>query len=422
MDTESFYADLPVLDSFLAITDSQNFKPVPCDWYILITDIVGSTKAIRAGRYKDVNLIGASSIIAVLNIARNIEIPFIFGGDGAAILIPPSLFPKARDALLATRQEARIKFGIQLRVGAVPVSDVIRAGYDVQIAKIKVSDNYYQSAFTGNGLSYATQLIKNPESAEAYSYKHPLSGIKADFSGLECRWQDIPSNHGETVSLIVRAITDKSEVNNKIYREVIEQILLIYGTEEYLNPISKEQLKLAFSYKYLKSETLLRAKHGKFQHKMIYFYKILIENLLGWFLMTFKVQLPDIDWGAYKENTIATTDCKKFDDMLRMIIDGNKEQRINLTRYLKENYRKGNLVYGLHISDRALMTCLVFERSGHQVHFIDGADGGYAVAAKAMKRRIRRIESKRGGTLTFLNFPPSTTLHYGRGTACHAPM
>jgi len=37
-----------------------------------------------------------------------------------------------------------------------------------------------------------------------------------------------------------------------------------------------------------------------------------------------------------------------------------------------------------------LMTCLVFERHGRQVHFIDGADGGYAIAAKKLKHRARK--------------------------------
>jgi hypothetical protein len=44
------------------------------------------------------------------------------------------------------------------------------------------------------------------------------------------------------------------------------------------------------------------------------------------------------------------------------------------------------------------MTCLVFERNGNQVHFIDGADGGYAIAAKGMKQRINSKVSS--GTTT----------------------
>lgn len=57
-------------------------SPMPPDWYIIITDVAGSTKAIEAGRYKDVNILGACSIISILNIAGDLDIPFIFGGDG----------------------------------------------------------------------------------------------------------------------------------------------------------------------------------------------------------------------------------------------------------------------------------------------------------------------------------------------------
>jgi len=389
MDTETFYADLPLLDNFLDVTESRSFKSVPSDWYVVITDIVGSTQAIESGRYKAVNLIGSCSIVAVLNIAGKLKIPFIFGGDGAAILIPPSLFVKTKRALLATRYRAKTEFGMDLRVGAVPVSDLIRANYKVKVAKLKVSENYYQAAFAGEGLTYATDLVKHPEMGNLYNYdEDPELSIKVDFSGLECRWQDIPSKHSETVSLIVKAMSEDSETNNKIYREVIKKIQSIYGREDILHPIAKKYLRLAFGYKFLKAETRLRAKGNDFWQKLFYFQKIRVENILGWFLMTFKIQLQDVDWGTYKETVIAATDYKKFDDMLRMVISGNRVQREKLSRYLEKNYRNGRLVYGLHTSDRVLMTCLVFERNGRQVHFVDGADGGYAVAAKEMKQRI----------------------------------
>ena len=34
------------------------------------------------------------------------------------------------------------------------------------------------------------------------------------------------------------------------------------------------------------------------------------------------------------------------------------------------------------------MTCLVFDRNGHHLHFVDGADGGYALAATEFKARM----------------------------------
>lgn len=388
MNTESFYADLPTLNNFLDITDYRNFQFVPSNWYIIITDIVGSTKAIESGRYKEVNLLGACSIVAVLNVAGKIEIPFVFGGDGAAILIPPSLYLKAMQALLATSQRAKTEFGMDLRVGAVSVSDVNRANYDVKVAKVMVSENYYQAAFTGNGLSYATELIKNPATANKYKYQNTDSIAEADFSGLECRWQDIPSKHGEMVSLIVKATSAISEINYHIYREMIENIQAIYGIGDSLNPIDREYFKIAFSYKYLKTEIPFRAKSSRFWNKVLYFCKIFINNVWVWFLITFKMKFSNIDWGKHKDIIIAATDYEKFDDILRMVIAGNEAQREKLTCYLEKNYREGKLVYGLHVSDRALLTCLVFEKNGRQVHFIDGADGGYALAAKALKQRI----------------------------------
>lgn len=46
-------------------------------------------------------------------------------------------------------------------------------------------------------------------------------------------------------------------------------------------------------------------------------------------------------------------------------------------------------MYGFHVSDRALMTCLVYEEQGRHIAFIDGADGGYALAAKVLKEKLK---------------------------------
>jgi hypothetical protein len=247
MDTESFYAELPALNNFLDITNSRCFKPVPSDWYVVITDIVGSTKAIELGKYKAVNLIGACSIVAVLNVAGKLKIPYIFGGDGAAILIPPSLFVKAKQALLATQHRAKTEFDMELRIGVVPVSDVIAAKYELKVAKVKVSENYYQAAFAGEGLSYTTELIKQPKTASLYNYHaNPRFDIEVDFSGLECRWEDIPSKNIETVTLIVKAMSEDNEINNRLYRDVIKKIHSIYGREDTLHPIAKKISQACF--------------------------------------------------------------------------------------------------------------------------------------------------------------------------------
>jgi hypothetical protein len=388
MNSENFYSQLPLLDNFLKITDLGNFVDVPDDWYIVVTDIRGSTKAIEAGKYKEVNLLGACSIVAVLNAAGETEIPFVFGGDGASLLMGPSLLPAAQKALLATQQLAKREFDMDLRVGVVPVKVVVAANYPVKIAKFKVSENYSQAVFSGGGLTRATELIKDPVAGNIYSIKNKGVSPKADFSGLECRWQDIPSKYGEIVTLLVMVRADFYPQNHQFYRNILKKIQYIYGKENSLNPIDRKNLKLTLNSAKLIKETLVRASSASWLDRQLYLSKIQLETALGSLLMNLKVKTEDLDWGVYKDIAIAATDYRKFDDMLRMVISGNEWRRKKLTGYLEKNYREGKLVYGLHVSDRALMTCLVFERGGQQVHFVDGADGGYALAAKDMKQRM----------------------------------
>ena len=388
MNSENFYSQLPLLDNFLKITEIGNFVDVPDDWYIVVTDIRGSTQAIEAGKYKEVNLLGACSIVAVLNAAGETEIPFVFGGDGASLLMGPSLLPAAQKALLATQQLAKREFDMDLRVGLVPVKVVVAANYPVKIAKFKVSENYSQAVFIGGGLTRATELIKDPVAGNIYSIKNNGVSPTADFSGLECRWQDIPSKYGEIVTLLVMVRSDFGPQSHQFYRNILKKIQYIYGKENSLNPIDRKNLKLTLNSAKLIKETLVRASSASWLDRQLYLSKIQLETALGSLLMNLKVKTEELDWGVYKDMAIAATDYRKFDDMLRMVISGNEWRRKKLTRYLERNYREGKLVYGLHVSDRALMTCLVFERGGQQVHFVDGADGGYALAAKDMKERM----------------------------------
>ena len=78
------------------------------------------------------------------------------------------------------------------------------------------------------------------------------------------------------------------------------------------------------------------------------------------------------------------SDFRKYDDGLRMIIDCAPELADALERRLAA--AAGTANYGLHRQSAAMMTCFTPSptRSDH-VHFIDGAQGGYAAAASALK-------------------------------------
>jgi len=385
MYTDTFYSEITTLNDFIEITNSQGFSSIPQDWYIVITDIMGSTKAIESGRYKDVNILGICSIIGVLNLAKKIEIPFVFGGDGASLLIPPSLFSEVKQVLLATQRMAQQEFNLSLRIGIVPVTTVRKANYDVKVAKVRVSQNYTQAVFKGGGITYATELIKNPETRELYSLKSSDVFPQADFSGLQCPWQSIPSKHGEILSLIIMAKNSTSEQGNQIYKQVLEKIQLIYGEAINCHPVDSANLKITLKSENLYSEAKVINNSKGLWYKKLYLWMKKIRL----FLMKIKIKLGLVDWEAEKKLVMYDTDYQKFDDTLRMVISGNSAQREKLTEYLEKQYQSGKLLYGIHVSDRVLITCLVYESQSRHIAFVDGADGGYALAAKSLKEKLR---------------------------------
>ena len=87
---EEFFGTLPIFAEFEGVADVSNYRPLPDNWALATADIVGSTGAIEAGRYKSVNMAGASVISALLNALGRRDLPFVFGGDGALVAFPVS--------------------------------------------------------------------------------------------------------------------------------------------------------------------------------------------------------------------------------------------------------------------------------------------------------------------------------------------
>ena len=59
--------------------------------------------------------------------------------------------------------------------------------------------------------------------------------------------------------------------------------------------------------------------------------------------------------------------------------------------WLNAQQTQGALLYGLQLLDHALVTCLVESHADKHLHFVDGSDGGYALAARQLKRHSQRL-------------------------------
>jgi hypothetical protein len=388
MNTADFYDSITPFKDFHEILNPQHYHQAPEDWYVIIADIKGSTKAIRDGRYKDVNVIGASSIIAVINaLGSYTKIPFVFGGDGASFLAPTELITPLTQALQGTREMAKKSFDLDLRCGIIPVSEITKTGKKINIAKYAISEHLSIAMFSGGGLQEADNLIKANE--KKFDIKNHIgdTNYEADFSGLECRWNPIKPQKGEMLTLLVQA--QNEAVASEFYPKLLDEIENIYGTKENYRPNNKETLTLSLKSKDLRQELGVKTTGKGSLERLKYAIKIRFKAILGTFFFAFDITTKDFEGVKYKQDAIANTDFQKFDDALRMVIDSSIDQTSRLKSFLKEQRQEGSCFYGIHIADKALMTCLIFDRIGKHLHFIDGADGGYAYAAKDMKAQMR---------------------------------
>src|SRR5437762_3509336 len=101
--TDNFYKELEPASFFSEIFNSQYLHNVPENWYVVITDVIDSTRAIEQGKYKDVNIAGGLAAIAISNAFNDMDFPFIFGGDGITFLIPEKIHLLVHDILYSTK-------------------------------------------------------------------------------------------------------------------------------------------------------------------------------------------------------------------------------------------------------------------------------------------------------------------------------
>src|SRR5258706_3195486 len=145
----AFFASLPSLTSAHDTFDKARYRPSPDNWALVVTDIVDSTTAIANGRHKTVNFVAAMAIGALKNLCAPESIPFLFGGDGAVVMVPPRHAAQARLELARGRGLAAREFGVALGVGMAPLSGLRPLGRDVQVGRYEPSPGNSFGVFLG---------------------------------------------------------------------------------------------------------------------------------------------------------------------------------------------------------------------------------------------------------------------------------
>jgi hypothetical protein len=369
----------PTLYRFEQIADASAYEPLPTDWLIGVADVVNSTAAIAAGRYKAVNMAGAAVIAAVSNALNQAHFPFVFGGDGSAFAVPPEHADTTRAALAATAIFVSEEFALELRVALVPLTAIRAAGNDVRVAEFAASPDVRYAMFSGGGLAWAEQEMK----AGRFQLDKAPPGARPDLTGLTCRFEAAPARRGLVLSIIVRP-TDSYDPTS--FAQVVREILALVETSpEMARPVADDGPPLGWPPSGLELEARTARKPGK----SLWAARVatLVRTALS--TLVFRLHLPvgGFKPDRYLAQLVANSDYRKYDDGLRMTLDCAPELADAIEARLVAAERKGLARYGLHRQGAALVTCITpsIHRSDH-IHFVDGASGGYAAAASALKR------------------------------------
>lgn len=385
----SFYSELPLhkISVNRVLAEESLFHKVPDNWHVIITDIKGSTIAVQSGLQQVVNLIATGSIIAALNIGKEkgISVPFFFGGDGATLLVPPSILDITMQALTEHSINASNNYNLDLRVGQVSVRAVYQNNQTIQIAKVCLGQSFAIPIVLGNGLKYAEKLIKANES----NIPNPTNGEAIlNLEGMECRWDQVkpPASSHEIVCLLVE-VMDASR-HSELFKKTLDIIDQIYGSEAERNPISISKLKLKATPERIIKE--MRTKLGKF--KWAYLIKYFLLTYFGFIYFRFNQAGK-----TYLQKLVELSDTLVIDGRINTVITGSAQNRHLLTKALEELESTGAIYFGIYACKESVISCYVRNRDDQHIHFVDGEQGGYTQAAKMLKRKIKEGVAKENG-------------------------
>lgn len=380
---EDFFSELPVSPRAGDTFDPQRYRPAPDSWALVVTDIVDSTVAVGDGRHKSVNYVAAMAIAALRNLCAPTLLPFLFGGDGSVVMVPPSRVEQARVVLARLRGEALREFGFQLRVGLAPVGDLRRFGCDVLVGRFEPTRGNSFGVFAGGGIATleaavrgkgdpALQALSNiPESLD--------DGQSVDLGGLSCRWDPLQSGRGCMLTLIIHGAAHPAQVHAEVMR--------LAGGATDANPVRLQTLRIGWPPKGFMLEARATRRGGLLWWSVA---RVLVNTLVARIVLGLGRPVGGFVPAKYLDEVTTNTDFCKHDETVSFVIDCPLPAVDKIKAYLDDQMAAGSLRYGAHVSQTALMTCLVSAvTDGLHVHFVDGGDGGYTIAAKGMKALAR---------------------------------
>jgi hypothetical protein len=364
------------LGAFAGVVDAGNYRPLPDGWALAAADVVGSTQAIAEGRYKAVNMAGAAVIAAIQNAVGRREVPFVFGGDGAIVAVEPDEHDLARDALAAVQTWVTEELQLGLRAAVVPVDEIRAAGHDVRAARFELAPGVSYAMFAGGGANWADREMK----AGRFLVPAAPSGTRPDLAGLSCRFRPVAARNGTIISIIA---VPREDADATSFASLVAEILAVLARQErdgHPLPVTGPEFRWPPAGVGLEVSALRRGR------RLLGRARVLMEAGVARMSDRRDRVIAGFDARQHTADVALNSDFRKYEDGLKLTVDVSPNVCEEIEAILVRAAQGGVCRFGLHRQDEALVTCIVPSHTDRaHMHFVDGAAGGYALAASMLK-------------------------------------
>lgn len=382
MEDVYFYSKLKKSTRTLSETlgFENEFTNVPPTWYVVVVDVENSTKAVDDGKHHQINLTATGAIISVLNTIRkkrkNIELPYFFGGDGATFLLPSLMLNEVIIVLQNYSLHIQKNTNLFLRVGHISIRELLVQRTNIKVIKHQLTPQLTIPIVLGNGLKKAEEIIKRTFVTQTETnFKKNL----LDLEGMQCRWEQIsPVQLQKKVVCLLLDVADEN-LQSPIYKDVLNQMNLLFGAFNKRQPIKSNSLKLDFRLQKILEEMKISISNGN----LFYVLKHWLQTLFG------KVYFKFSKEGKRYLNQIGQlSHTFMLDGTINTIFTAEQPQIDYFITYLNKLEVSGKIIYGIHVTHASVMSCYVLDRKTKHAHFVDGTEGGYTSAAKMFKTKL----------------------------------
>ena len=190
----------------------------------------------------------------------------------------------------------------------------------------------------------------------------------------------MPSIYGTFASLMV--IPPERRATGA-FCDLLEALLALAATfEQVARPIPAGSLRLRWPPTGLDLMARMRHKSGH----LLLMDRIYVgmRTLTAYASLRFGLSIGKFQPKMYLKEVIENSDFRKYYDRLRMTLDCSEAVADRIEVRIADAAQRGVARFGLHRQSDALMTCFRPSFYGKHFHFIDGAAGGYAMAARQL--------------------------------------